>query len=186
MLIQDNEIKKLTLIDSFIVKPKIFEDHRGIFYKLYNEKVLENEKINLYFAEEYLSISRKGVLRGLHYQKENFAQAKLIRCSKGRIFDVIIDLRKKSPTFGKWEGVYLSETNMLSLYAPRGFAHGFLALDDVVHVVYKADNTYSPEYEAGLVYDDPKLNIIWPGIEKISTSEKDKSWPNFESCYKFT
>lgn len=185
MIIQKNEIKPLPLKNAFVISPMIFRDERGDFTKIYTEKLLGSAGVKPYFNEEYLSFSKKNVVRGLHYQSGKYAQAKLVKCIKGEIFDVIVDLRERSPTFGKWASVTLSESNMLSLYVPRGFAHGFMALGEYNAVLYKADNDYSPENESGLFYADIALSIAWPKSDKINISDKDSNWPSFDKCIKF-
>ena len=136
------------------------------------------------FVEEYLSVSKKGVLRGLHYQTGAHSQAKLVRCVRGEVLDAIVDLRKSSPTFGKAATALLSENNMLSLYAPRGFAHGFLALTEGASVLYKADNDYAPAHEKGIMWDDPAISISWP-IKNPILSDKDKKWSALKDAQLF-
>jgi len=169
------EVEALPLKDAFIIRPLRFDDERGIFFKLYTKEILARFGVSPFFNEEYLSISKKNVLRGLHFQKGEFSQAKLVRCTRGEVYDVIVDLRKSSPTFLKWHGVTLSEENGISLYVPRGFAHSFLALQDNSAVFYKADNNYNPESESGIIWNDPNLNIDW-NITNPILSDKDKSW----------
>jgi len=182
---QDIEIQELALKDAFLIKPKVSLDARGAFTKVYTEELLARKGIKPYFCEEYLTFSKKNVLRGMHYQSGEFAQAKLVKCIKGEIFDAIVDLRRSAPTFGRWEGIRLSEKNMLSVYVPRGFAHGFLALTDESAVLYKADNKYAPEKECGIAYNDSRIGIDWPKKTELVISEKDRKWPSFENCQKF-
>jgi len=184
MIIRKLESEKLNLKDAFILKPQEFCDFRGTLYKIYTEEVLKVNGVKPYFVEEYLTISKKGVFRGFHYQAGEASQAKLIRCIRGEVYDVIIDMRKSSPTFGKWTGVVLSERNMVALYAPRGFAHGLVALTDDSAVLYKADNGYAPQTERGVIWSDPDLNITWP-FEKMLISEKDQKWPRFKDAEVF-
>lgn len=185
MIEQELSVVDLQLHGAFIIKPKKFTDDRGSFFKLYTREILSMKNVKPMFNEEYLSISKKGVIRGLHYQSGNFAQAKLIRCVKGEIFDVIVDLRKSSPTFGNWENISLSSSNQHCLYVPRGFAHGFLALTDGTEVLYKADNDYSPEHECGICWDDQELSINWPKLPNYIISKKDGSYPPYNKVEKF-
>lgn len=184
MIVSKLDTEALPLKDAFIIKPLRFDDDRGIFFKLYTKDILARFGVSPFFNEEYLSISKKGVLRGLHFQKGEYSQAKLVRCTKGEVYDVIVDLRKNSPTFLKWHGVTLSEENGLSFYVPRGFAHGFLALQDNSTVFYKADNDYKPESEDGLIWNDPNLNINW-SIKDPILSDKDKTWKTIKDIEMF-
>lgn len=165
----------------YIIEPTVFGDDRGYFMETYSELEFAEIGINNKFVQDNQSKSKKGVLRGLHFQKEN-SQAKLVRCIKGEVFDVAVDLRPKSKTYGKWEGVILSEENKKMFMIPKGFAHGFLVLSDIAEFVYKCDDVYNHEAEGGLKWDDPDVNIEWP-IDNISkaeliTSEKDSKWPS--------
>ncbi len=180
MIIKNLEKKKTPLDGAFLIEPLEFEDERGKFYKVYNEEVLKTPA----FVEEYLSVSGKNVLRGLHYQKGEFAQAKLVRCTKGKVYDAIVDLRKSSPSFSKSFAIVLSDEKMQSLYVPRGFAHGFVSLTQGAQVLYKADNSYKPEQEAGIIWDDADLKISWPVKEPV-LSEKDKKWPKLKDAVLF-
>ena len=175
---------ELPLKGAFLIEPKRFKDNRGDFFKLFTEDALLRAGIARPFKEEYVSISEKGVLRGLHYQSGAHSQAKLVCCLSGRVFDAIVDLRQSSPTFGKWHGITLSGTSLQCLYVPRGFAHGFLSLVAGSSVLYKADNAYAPEKECGIRYDDLKLGIKWPAAKPV-LSAKDLSWPGFDLCVKF-
>ncbi|EEB7917889.1 dTDP-4-dehydrorhamnose 3,5-epimerase, partial [Salmonella enterica] len=153
---------------------KVFSDERGFFMESFNQKVFEEavgRKIE--FVQDNHSKSTKGVLRGLHYQVEPYAQGKLVRCIAGEVFDVAVDIRKDSETFGKWVGVNISSENKRQLWIPEGFAHGFLVLSDSADFLYKTSNYYSPIHERGIVWNDPTININWPiNIDKI-LSEKD-------------
>ncbi len=165
----------------YIIEPTVFGDDRGYFMETYSELEFAEIGINNKFVQDNQSKSKKGVLRGLHFQKEN-SQAKLVRCIKGEVFDVAVDLRPKSKTYGKWEGVILSEENKKMFMIPKGFAHGFLVLSDIAEFAYKCDDVYNHEAEGGLKWDDPDVNIEWP-IDNISkaeliTSEKDSKWPS--------
>ena len=162
--------------DVIIITPKIFEDARGFFMETYKKEEFEKNGIKGEFVQDNHSQSKYSVLRGLHFQREPYAQAKIVRCIKGKIFDVAVDLRESSPTFGKYVGVMLSDENKKMLYIPRGFAHGFLVLSERADVIYKVDNIYAPDHEGGLIYNDPDVDIDWP-IDNPFVSDKDKNWP---------
>ncbi len=170
------EFVRLSIPDVILIKPKVFEDERGFFMETYKKSDFEKAGIRCEFVQDNHSKSKYGVLRGLHFQKEPYTQAKIIRCVKGVIYDVAVDLRRNSPTFGKYVAVILSEFNKYMLYIPRGFAHGFLVLSDEAEVIYKVDNEYAPEYESGLIWNDPDVGIDWP-IDDPILSEKDRKWP---------
>lgn len=159
----------------YIIEPKVFGDNRGYFMETYNKNQFEEAGLTMNFVQDNESKSCKGVLRGLHFQTQN-CQGKLVRATKGAVYDVAVDLRKGSPTYGKYEGVILTEENKRQFYIPEGFAHGFLVLSDEAVFNYKCTNFYSPEYDAGLLWNDPEVGIEWPleGIEEIILSEKDK------------
>jgi len=166
----------------FVIKPTVYPDERGFFFESYNKKEFEKIGITKEFVQDNHSKSTKGVLRGLHFQKEN-PQAKLVRVIKGQVFDVAVDLRKNSKTYGKYYGIILSEENKLQLYIPKNFAHGFLVLSDEAEFTYKCDDYYAPNDEGGVIWNDPKVNIKWPldligGIDKVIQSEKDRKWGN--------
>lgn len=175
----------LPLGGAFVLKPFAAEDERGIFYKTFVEDALAEIGAQNRFAEEFFSTNRRGSLRGLHYQRGEASQAKLVTCMRGRIFDVIVDLRKSSPTFGKHITLELSDKNMHTLFVPHGFCHGFLTLEEDSLVVYRADRPYSPADERGIVYNDPKLAIAWPQAGRIIISPKDAAWPKFDDAEKF-
>ncbi len=159
----------------WILEPRVFEDARGWFFESYNEKVFEELGITAKFVQDNVSFSRKGVLRGLHYQLEPMSQGKLIRVSKGEVFDVAVDIRRDSATFGKWFGYRLSEQNKKMVWIPPGFAHGFLVLSDSAEFNYKVTNLYSPKHERTLRYDDPQVGIEWPALDvPLCISEKDQ------------
>lgn len=164
----------------YIIEPSVFGDDRGYFMETYSETEFAEIGINNKFVQDNQSKSRKGVLRGLHFQKEN-TQAKLVRCIKGEVFDVAVDLRPGSATYGKWEGVRLSEENKKMFMIPKGFAHGFLVLSDEAEFAYKCDDVYNHAAEGGLLWNDPEVGIVWPmeGIDEseLLTSEKDALWP---------
>lgn len=173
------EFVRLKIPDVILIKPKVFEDERGFFMETYKKSEFERAGIKDEFVQDNHSKSKYGVLRGLHFQKEPYAQAKIVRCVRGVIYDVAVDLRRNSPTFGKYVAVILSEFNKYMLYIPRGFAHGFLVLSDEAEVIYKVDNEYAPEYECGLIWNDPDVGIDWP-IDNPILSEKDKRWPTLK------
>ncbi len=177
-------VKKTPLKDALIIIPKIYKDKRGFFMETYNEAVFRKILgIKAKFIQDNHSKSKYGVLRGLHFQKPPYEQAKLVRCIKGKILDVIVDIRKNSPTYGKYYSVVLSSKNKKMLYIPRGFAHGFLVLSKEAEVIYKVDNKYAPQYESGIIWNDPYLNIPWPIREPI-LSEKDKKWKTIKDLEK--
>ncbi|WP_148882943.1 dTDP-4-dehydrorhamnose 3,5-epimerase [Thermococcus aciditolerans] len=175
------EFKRLEIPDVILIKPKVFEDERGFFMETYKKSDFEKAGIKGDFVQDNHSRSKYGVLRGLHFQREPYAQAKIVRAVRGAIYDVAVDLRRNSPTFGKWVGAILSEHNKYQLYIPRGFAHGFLVLSDVAEVVYKVDNVYAPDYEGGIIWNDQEIGIDWP-IDEPIVSEKDKKWPTLSEA----
>lgn len=164
-----------------IIRPEVFEDKRGMFMEAYSKEAFKHVGIDVEFIQDNYSKSTANVLRGLHYQEGDAAQAKLIQCFEGVIFDAVVDLRKESPTFGEAWSTILSEHNKKMLYIPRGCAQGFLALSDTAKVAYKVDNDYKPEREAGIIWDDPKLGINWP-VKSPILSEKDTNWPTLETA----
>jgi dTDP-4-dehydrorhamnose 3,5-epimerase len=167
----------------FIIEPKVLEDHRGYFFESFNQNKF-NDLIgkNIYFVQDNESFSSKGVLRGLHFQTGEYAQAKLVRVVKGTVLDVVVDIRKDSPTFSKHFSIELSEENKTQLFVPRGFAHGFIVLSDTAIFSYKCDNFYNKSSEQGLRFDDPSLEIDWklPPNEFI-VSEKDLALPTLSN-----
>ena len=171
---------KLTLTpikDLVVIEPKVFGDERGYFYEAYNKNTFHELGLDYDFVQDNQSFSKKGVLRGLHFQK-NYPQAKLVRVIEGEVFDVAVDLRKDSPTYGKWYGVVLSGENKKMYMIPRGFAHGFLVLSDTAIFSYKCDDFYHPNDEGGIIYNDPTIGVEWPKIDcDIVLSEKDKFHP---------
>lgn len=171
-----------TKIDGvYIIEPKVFGDNRGYFMESYNKEHFDEAGLNMIFVQDNESKSSKGVLRGLHFQREH-SQGKLVRVTKGEVFDVAVDLRTGSETYGKWEAVILSEENKKQFYIPKGFAHGFLVLSDEAVFNYKCTDFYAPEYDGGVMWNDPDINIEWPleGIENILLSEKDKDHPSLK------
>ncbi|MBR9647311.1 dTDP-4-dehydrorhamnose 3,5-epimerase [Clostridium tyrobutyricum] len=165
----------------YIVETKVFGDNRGYFMETYNYNDFKEAGLDMEFVQDNQSKSTKGVLRGLHFQKKH-SQGKLVRVTKGKVFDVGVDLRDGSETHGKWVGVMLSEENKKQFYLPKGFAHGFLVLSDEAEFCYKCTDFYHPEDEGGLIWNDTHINIKWPlsGIDKIVFSEKDKHWPSLK------
>lgn len=164
----------------YIIEPKVFGDNRGYFMETYSERDFKEAGLDYVFVQDNQSKSRKGVLRGLHFQKKH-PQSKLVRVIKGEVFDVAVDLRKGSKTYGKWVGVLLSEENKRQFLIPKGFAHGFLVISDEAEFTYKCDDFYHPEDEGGVMWNDPDIGIVWPEIEgEILLSEKDKIHPSFK------
>jgi dTDP-4-dehydrorhamnose 3,5-epimerase len=172
---------KTDISDVYIIEPSVFGDDRGYFLESFN---LEKFKENIYpikFVQDNESKSSKGVLRGLHFQKPPFNQAKLVRCVEGSVMDVAVDIRKGSPTYGKHVAIELTGENKRQLFVPRGFAHGFVVLSESATFAYKVDNSYAPEYDSGIKYDDSDLNINWGLTEnEVQLSVKDKSLPAFK------
>lgn len=163
--------------DLFIIEPQVFGDNRGWFMESWSQKKMEEAGLFYNFVQDNHSFSAiKGTLRGLHFQKGSSSQAKLVRCVKGAVFDVAVDLRKNSKTYKKWVGCILSEENKKQFLIPRGFAHGFLTLTDNVEFVYKADNYYDPQADRNIIWNDEEINVDW-GIENPILSEKDKKAP---------
>ncbi len=173
------EFKRLEIPDVILITPKVFIDERGFFMETYQKGEFAKARITGEFVQQNHSKSVKGVLRGLHYQKEPYAQAKLVRCIKGEIFDVAVDIRRESDTFGKYVSAMLSEENKNMLYIPRGFAHGFEVLSRKAEVVYNVDNIYSKNNESGIIWDDPHISIDWP-IKNPILSDKDRDWHNIK------
>jgi dTDP-4-dehydrorhamnose 3,5-epimerase len=170
--------------DLFVIEPEVFGDARGYFFESYNKMKLDNFIEKTYtFVQDNESKSSYGVIRGLHYQLAPFSQAKLVRVLQGRVYDVAVDLRKNSPTFGNWVGVELSDENKQQLLVPRGFAHGFSVLSETAVFAYKCDEYYYPEAEAGIIYNDSSLNIDWKvRAEDLKVSHKDELLPRFEKA----
>ncbi len=174
------KISNTNILDVKILEPKVFFDDRGFFFESFNKKVFENALgIIPKFVQDNHSKSSKNVLRGLHYQLPPFAQGKLVRVIKGEVFDVAVDLRKSSSTFGKWVGVVLSSENKKQLWIPEGFAHGFITLSDEAEFIYKTTNYYDKRSERSIKWDDRDLKIKWNGILKPLVSEKDSKATNF-------
>ena len=171
---------KTKILDVIIIEPTLFRDNRGYFLESYNQKKFEEVVGKTSFVQDNESKSSKGVLRGLHFQKPPYEQAKLVRCVEGEVLDVAVDIRKNSKTYGQHIAVLLSGENKRQLFVPRGFAHGFLVLSDTATFAYKVDNTYAPEFDAGIRWNDKELNIQW-GMEdsEVMISAKDAELPFF-------
>jgi len=174
------EFEKTIFKDAWLIVPKVYTDERGFFMESYSKKWFEEKDINIEFVQDnYSKSNQKGVLRGLHFQLPPHTQKKLIRVIKGKVFDVIVDLRKDSATYGKWQSFELSEQNNHMLFIPKGFAHGFCTLVPNTEFFYKVDKYYAPKYEDGIIWNDSKLAIDWPVNEPI-ISDRDKSWNSFD------
>lgn len=175
-------VKETKLKDVKLIEPSVFGDHRGFFMESYSNLDFKTAGIDIDFLQDNHSLSTQpGVLRGLHFQKGEAAQTKLIRVVTGVVLDVIVDIRKGSPTYGEWEGYLLSEYNHRQLLVPKGFAHGFVTLTPNVNFLYKCDNYYNAEADGGIAFDDPNLSIDWPiAINKAITSEKDLKHPTLK------
>lgn len=194
--------KNINGIDGLcVITPALHGDSRGYFMETYNQQDMEEAGLNYVFVQDNQSASTKGVLRGLHYQKQ-FPQTKLVRVIRGEVFDVAVDLRKDSPTFGKYYGVLLSEENRKQFLIPKGFAHGFLVLSDVAEFCYKCDDFYHPNDEGGLAWNDPEIGIQWPKLEgkyqgtpsadgytvdgvPLNLSTKDQKWRPLKNTFTF-
>ena len=174
------EIIKTSIEGLLIIKPDVFKDDRGYFYESYNKERFAKAGLTMDFVQDNESKSSKGVLRGLHFQKPPYAQGKLVRVTKGAVMDIAVDLRKDSPTYGKWESVVLTEENKLQFLIPEGFAHGFVTLEDDTIFAYKCTNVYNKESEGSILWNDPDINIEW-NIENPILSEKDKVSPLFKN-----
>ena len=172
---------KTAIQDVYIIEPSVFGDHRGYFLESFNLEKFQENIGPIKFVQDNESKSSKGVLRGLHFQKPPFDQAKLVRCVKGKVMDVAVDIRKGSPTYGKHVAIELSGENKRQLFVPRGFAHGFSVLSETAVFAYKVDNTYAPAFDSGIRYDDKELNIDW-GLkeEDVQLSVKDKDLAFFK------
>ena len=172
------EYKKTTIEGVYIIEPKVFNDARGYFFEAWKKEEFEQYIGKVEFVQDNESKSSYGVLRGLHYQKGDCSQAKLVRVIKGKVLDVAVDIRKSSPTFGNYVMVELSDENKRQFFIPRGFAHGFLVLSDEAIFTYKVDNAYAPQADAGIRWNDPDINIQWPiDPAQVQTSEKDLKQP---------
>lgn len=176
------KLKETPLKDCYIIEPSILEDERGYFYEKFNEKKFEElTGLNGHFVQDNISKSSYGVVRGVHLQKGEHAQAKLVSCLEGRVFDVAVDLRKDSETYGQWFGIELSAENKRQLYVPRGFGHGFSVLSETAVFSYKCDNFYNKEAEGAIAWNDPDVGIDWQiPLEDAILSNKDKHSPSFK------
>ncbi len=170
------DIEKTSIEGLLVLTPRAFGDQRGYFMETYNKREFEKNGLFYDFVQDNESLSSRGVLRGLHFQKRH-PQAKLVRVVQGEVFDVAVDLRKDSRTYGKWVGVVLSDVNRKMFLIPRGFAHGFLVLSETAKFVYKCDDFYHPEDEGGIRYDDPDIAILWPEVGRRILSPKDEAHP---------
>jgi dTDP-4-dehydrorhamnose 3,5-epimerase len=170
------EFITLDIPGPLVIESRVFSDPRGSFVEIYRHSDFARAGIREHFVQDNYSRSSKGVLRGLHYQKDPHAQGKLVRCVKGRVYDVIVDIRSGSPTFAKWMGIELSEDNGLMFYVPPGFAHGFVVLSGQAEFLYKCTDEYSPENDRGIIWNDPSIGIDWPA-KKPLLSDKDRSLP---------
>ncbi|MGL5416278.1 MAG: dTDP-4-dehydrorhamnose 3,5-epimerase [Clostridium sp.] len=166
---------KTKIKDLYIIEPKCFGDDRGYFMETYSEKAFNEAGLTMKFVQDNESRSKKGVLRGLHFQTKH-TQGKLVRVTDGEVYDVAVDLRKGSPTYGEWEGILLTAENKKQFYVPEGFAHGFLVVSDYATFNYKCTEFYAPEYDGGVLWNDPEIGVEWPtnGIKELLLSEKDK------------
>ena len=170
----------------YVIEPTVFKDERGYFVETYNQNDMKEAGLDMVFVQDNQSMSTRGVLRGLHFQKQ-FLQGKLVRVVRGKVFDVAVDLRSDSKTYGKWFGVELSAENMKQFYIPEGFAHGFLVLSDEAEFCYKCTDFYHPGDEGGLAWNDPEIGVGWPleeGVDLI-ISEKDQKWKGLKDTFKF-
>lgn len=172
---------ELNIKGVYLIEPAVFGDRRGYFMETYNQSDFEAAGLSYTFVQDNQSSSRRGVVRGLHLQKTH-PQAKLVRVLRGEVFDVCVDLRKGSPTYGKWAGALLSEENKKQLMVPRGFAHGFAVVSDYAEFAYKCDDFYHPEDEGGILWNDPDIAVAWPELDEIILSDKDKKQPFLRDC----
>ena len=186
------KVTKCPIEGLYVIEPAVHGDHRGYFMETYSQRDMQEEGLNMVFVQDNQSMSRKGVLRGLHFQKTH-PQGKLVRVIKGSVFDVAVDLRKNSPTFGKWYGVELTGENKKQFYVPEGFAHGFLVLSDEAEFCYKCTDYYAPGDEGGLAWNDPTVGIQWPQVEglqmtdgtPLNFSDRDTKWPDLANTFHF-
>ena len=166
-----------------IFEPRVFEDNRGYFFESYNQKLFSDEGVEINFVQDNQASSTFGVIRGLHFQLDPFAQTKLIRCLSGTIIDAVVDIRKNSPTYGKAYTIELSAENKKQLLVPKGFAHGYSVISETAEVFYKCDEFYHKESEGGIAWNDPALNIDWQiPADKSTVSDKDQKLPTLENC----
>lgn len=179
------QLQKTPLNDCFILKPNVFRDERGLFYETYNQRLFEKTTgLKTEFVQDNQSVSSRGVLRGLHFQHGKMAQAKLVNVVKGRVLDIVVDLRKDSDTFGKSFSIVLDDIDRLQLFVPRGFAHGFITLSNESIFAYKCDNFYDKHSERGIIYNDATLDLDWHlPEEELIISEKDLELPKFNELF---
>ena len=170
----------------YVIEPTVFKDERGYFVETYNQNDMKEAGLDMVFVQDNQSMSTRGVLRGLHFQKQ-FPQGKLVRVVRGKVFDVAVDLREGSKTYGKWYGVVLSAENKKQFFIPKGFAHGFLVLSDEAEFCYKCTDFYHPGDEGGLAWNDPEIGVEWPLEERVDLiiSEKDQKWKGLKDTFKF-
>ena len=195
------KVEKTPIDGLYVIEPKVYSDERGYFTETYNQRDMRDAGLDMVFVQDNQSMSAKGVLRGLHYQKQH-PQGKLVRVIKGRVFDVAVDLRADSKTYGKWYGIELSEDNKKQFYISEGFAHGFLVLSDYAEFCYKVTDFYNPGDEGGLAWNDPDIGIKWPNVTgeykgsasaegymlcdiPLCLSEKDQKWQGIKDTFKF-
>ena len=172
------KVEPTRIPDVLLITPQVFGDHRGYFMEIYNKEVFAPYGIDVEFVQDNMSSSTRGTLRGLHYQLGPYAQGKLVRVVSGTVFDVAVDLRRSSPTFGQWVGAELSAENRQALYIPPGFAHGFYVLSDIAEFMYKCTGLYAPQAERGIIWNDPTVNVSWPLLDQnIIISDKDRNLP---------
>ena len=179
-------VNKCPIEGLFTIEPTVYGDERGYFVETYNKQDMDAAGLDMVFVQDNQSMSKRGVLRGLHFQKEH-PQGKLVRVIKGKVFDVAVDLRKDSKTYGKWHGEILSAENMKQFYISPGFAHGFLVLSDTAEFCYKCTDFYRPGDEGGIMWNDSEIGIEWPfeeGVE-LTISEKDQNWGSFSETFRF-
>ncbi|MDQ1330422.1 MAG: dTDP-4-dehydrorhamnose 3,5-epimerase [Thermodesulfobacteriota bacterium] len=169
-------VKTLSIPDVILIEPKIFQDNRGCFFEIFRESEFNNANLPVRFPQCNFSFSKKNVIRGLHYQKHPKTQGKIITVLKGRIWDVAVDIRRNSPTYLKWLSLELDDANRFMLYIPPGFAHGFLALSEDVHLIYKCTNEYDSKLDAGIRWNDPDIGIVWP-VKNPILSDRDVDLP---------
>jgi dTDP-4-dehydrorhamnose 3,5-epimerase len=176
----DFVFNKTNIEGLMLISPKIAEDDRGYFLKFFEKRLFQKNGLPTTFGEDNESLSKKGTLRGIHFQSE-YPQGKLVRVIKGAVFDVAVDLRPESPTFGQWQGFELTEKNHMMLYLPERFGHGFLALEDNTIFTYKCTDIYSPKHDDGIMWNDPDIGVKWPvdRVESLIFSEKDKHHQSF-------
>lgn len=179
------DFEKIKFDDAYLIKPQVFQDDRGFFLESFSEKEFRKNGIDTKFVQDNHSLSKeRGVLRGLHFQLSPYTQSKLVRVVAGSVYDVIVDLRKKSSTFGQWQGFELTANNFKILYVPKGFAHGFCTLEENTEFLYKCDDLYMPNHDSGIIWNDSDLKIDWPIKSEPIISEKDQKQQDFKEFVK--